>query len=874
MKNIVLLSDGTGNSAAKLFRTNVWRFYQLLDRSRPDQVVYYDDGVGSSTFKPIALFGGAFGWGLKRNILNLYIQLCRTYQDGDRVYGLGFSRGAFTIRVLIRLVLTEGLVANDHSGDDLRRKARCLYRQFRERETPRGGLVFVARKIRDFLLWPFNPGEIITVKVPNISFVGLWDTVDAYGMPIEEFKVGIDRYLWPIALNDSYLDGRIDKACHALSLDDKRLTFHPLFWDEVCCPCHSSTDDEKLTQVWFAGSHSNVGGGYPDDSLSNVPLKWMVTESERFGLRFDEPALAALTRASSPYGKMYDSRAGFGAFYRYSPRRLDLAIDKHGSAIFLPKIHHSVIDRMILGPDSYAPLNLPSHFSIVKDIASTCGQRARRNNLESLDCSSSNEFQSGACSTVLRLEDRDSRSAELTWSTVWWRQVAYFASVFCCALILLALWDSVNARLISASIQMTLGVPVDAIDELVGHSLSTVTSVAWSIVRPTILGAADIGLGFAPQFLIPYTHVIRKEPGAFLALSLLLCATLAWGALLDRRIHDRAYSVWHRERRGLRYAFSIQGLRWRGAVACSLFAYGIIGLLNYQSLIIGAFVGVAFVVGQRQAEWLYPSIAFLVAMFLLSPLVFVILPIVSVWWAVWTFRQVRNAMPNLTEIPSFSLFVAKRFRNSSAASKISKFYYKTLVPGLFAAVLAATLVSATNKSMFNALTAAGLVCGSQSPRISFRVEERTEWIVNIQNGCTYLPYRLDQGTRYKMTLTPFSAWSRQGLRLNKELDGEGFWTPWFEQPSWLLYLPFRRMFGQPWYKPIIQVSGDFFDQYPMGSDGTLVEFTPQSSRAALYFYINDAVIGIPWLWDISYGYNNGLAVLSIQRVSESKSPMN
>lgn len=66
-KNIVLLSDGTGKTSATLFTTNVWRLYQALDLSDPDrQVAYYDDGVGTSSFKPLALLGGIFGFGLKR----------------------------------------------------------------------------------------------------------------------------------------------------------------------------------------------------------------------------------------------------------------------------------------------------------------------------------------------------------------------------------------------------------------------------------------------------------------------------------------------------------------------------------------------------------------------------------------------------------------------------------------------------------------------------------------------------------------------------------------------------------------------------------------------------------------------------------------
>jgi uncharacterized protein (DUF2235 family) len=97
-KNIVLLSDGTGNSAGKVFKTNVWRWYQALDLAQnnpdgtPAQIAYYDGGVGSSAFKPLAIIGGAFGWGLKRNVIDLYTYLCRNYQDGDH-HAPGRSEG-------------------------------------------------------------------------------------------------------------------------------------------------------------------------------------------------------------------------------------------------------------------------------------------------------------------------------------------------------------------------------------------------------------------------------------------------------------------------------------------------------------------------------------------------------------------------------------------------------------------------------------------------------------------------------------------------------------------------------------------------------------------------------------------------------------
>ena len=109
-RNIVLLSDGTGNSAAKLNRTNVWWLYQALDLGDDDQIAIYDDGVGTSGFRPLRLLGGAFGWGLSRNVRDLYEFVCRHYRAGDHVYIFGFSRGAFTARTLAGLICKCGIL--------------------------------------------------------------------------------------------------------------------------------------------------------------------------------------------------------------------------------------------------------------------------------------------------------------------------------------------------------------------------------------------------------------------------------------------------------------------------------------------------------------------------------------------------------------------------------------------------------------------------------------------------------------------------------------------------------------------------------------------------------------------------------------------
>jgi uncharacterized protein (DUF2235 family) len=66
-RHIVVLSDGTGNAASSVWRTNVWRMFESINLAVDDQVAKYDDGVGTSGFLPLAIIGGAFGWGLKRS---------------------------------------------------------------------------------------------------------------------------------------------------------------------------------------------------------------------------------------------------------------------------------------------------------------------------------------------------------------------------------------------------------------------------------------------------------------------------------------------------------------------------------------------------------------------------------------------------------------------------------------------------------------------------------------------------------------------------------------------------------------------------------------------------------------------------------------
>jgi uncharacterized protein (DUF2235 family) len=352
-KNIVLLSDGTGNSSSKIFKTNVWRTFQTLDLTDTSkQIAYYDNGVGTSSFKLFAVLGGVFGFGLKRNVIDIYSFCCRNYVAGDRIYGFGFSRGAFTMRVVAGLIARQGLVP--YTGDEiaLARYATSAYRDYRRRFNSTEGLVTPLRNLRDVIIrayrhlagiGQYDPNE--QIEVERIHFLGLWDTVDAYGGPIEEITRAIDYWYWPLSMPDRFMNAKVHRACHALALEDERDAFRPVIWDEryvrnaagklqaidsewepeVSAEWKDKLKDidkKRLSQVWFVGVHSDIGGGYPQDGLSYVTLDWMLDRAQPFGLLLDPLQHVQMKSLINPYDKLNDSRHGLAGYYRYKPRNI------------------------------------------------------------------------------------------------------------------------------------------------------------------------------------------------------------------------------------------------------------------------------------------------------------------------------------------------------------------------------------------------------------------------------------------------------------------------------------------------------------------------------------------------------------------------
>jgi Uncharacterized alpha/beta hydrolase domain (DUF2235) len=304
---------------------------------------------------------GAFGFGLAKNVRYLYMDLVRIYDPGDRIYLFGFSRGAFTVRTLAGLIAKCGILDRDKlpTTDALRaavRKAYTTYRQsyrtvlgqFLNRILVRLHLVRSdLDAMEDFKEAHSLPGDV------RIHFIGVWDTVDAVGGPFHSSDV-INAVFHRFKFPDHRLSDKIDWAVHALSIDDARAAFEPVLWEAK----------PNIEQVWFAGVHSNVGGGYPKQGMSLVTLDWMMQKAQERDLRILSDDRKYYWEHGSADDKLYDSRAGLGVFYRWKPRNMQELCERQKAAT-PPAVHLSVLERIAHGTDGYSPGTLAPNAEVV-----------------------------------------------------------------------------------------------------------------------------------------------------------------------------------------------------------------------------------------------------------------------------------------------------------------------------------------------------------------------------------------------------------------------------------------------------------------------------------------------------------------------------
>jgi len=372
-KNIIVCADGTGNKGGSTPDSNVYRMYKAIDKSFKgrladgfecdEQMVFYDNGVGTETNKYVRALGGGLGFGFEDNVCDLYEFLARNYEAGDRIYFFGFSRGASTVRACNGFINKCGLV----KGKGLRK------RQLKALKDE----AFAAYKV-----YQGQPSKAEALKndsernhgaVP-VYFLGVWDTVVALGLPKRTDITGpvsaminavffvADKVLdvcWPHSFYYYKLTENVEHAYQGLSIDDERTAFFPFVWNE------HGRDRGVVEQVWFAGMHSNVGGGYGRSGLASVALYWMMLRAETSGLQFEESTVQQAFDDSHVHGRMHDSRDGAGVVYRYHPREIEKLCDGRLNGDI--KLHRSVIERLEHRTANYAPGQLPERFNVVEN---------------------------------------------------------------------------------------------------------------------------------------------------------------------------------------------------------------------------------------------------------------------------------------------------------------------------------------------------------------------------------------------------------------------------------------------------------------------------------------------------------------------------
>jgi uncharacterized protein (DUF2235 family) len=545
-RNILVFSDGTGNSSGKLQRTNVWRAYKAVDLADPQnpqhprQFAFYDDGVGTSSFRPIAWLGGAFGVGLARNVRDLYAFICRTYRPGDQIYCFGFSRGAFTIRVLVGLMMSQGLVPYDGSEANLQRNVAAAYRAYRRKRFGTiAGLEKPLRQLRDLFIRLRNRvcgfedyaelpriGLESTSDELHVRFVGVWDTVAAYGLPVDELTRAVDQYIWPLSMPDRDLNPRVERAMHALSLDDERNTFHPQLWNEGPPPASSggvpvgppnggrrvsAVGEERLSQVWFAGAHSDVGGGYGDEAVSYVSLHWIMGGAQAAGVRFEPRIWQEYLALSDENGPVHDSRKGLAGYYRYNPRRIDRLTRTPEVRIERVKVHESALRRIKVGQDGYAPIVLPPAFDVVRIDGGIVEGGAYLN-----EGPESRDGQDGGSGTQRFDPEVYEADREHVFNLVWWRRIAYFVTLGATLLLALMplLWPARPEGACSSELCFLSG-----------------------LIKP-------IGV-VLPGFASTWLDTFASRPEVFAPLALVVVAGLTIGQSLETTIRDAMRRIWY-----------------------------------------------------------------------------------------------------------------------------------------------------------------------------------------------------------------------------------------------------------------------------------------------------------------------------------------
>ncbi|WP_348266857.1 DUF2235 domain-containing protein [Edaphobacter paludis] len=289
-KKIIICTDGTWNSphgiGAVANDTNVRKLYCALADS-PDQMRYYDSGVGTDGTPIDHLAGGAMGEGLFQKVQDGYEFLAYVWDPGDQIYIFGFSRGAYTARSLGGMIAGFGVPTKNFDN----RTVQKIFSAYRQTDPK----LRVAAK--DALDAEYR------LTAADVRMIGVWDTVGSLGVPGLLFSV---LHQQKYGFLDTSLHPCVKSAFHAICIDERRAPFKPTLWTNA--DGSPRDNDDQVQQVWFSGVHCDDGGGYDDCRLSEITLGWMLKNAIKCGLVFDEDARSRYLKIdpSSALGAAHD----------------------------------------------------------------------------------------------------------------------------------------------------------------------------------------------------------------------------------------------------------------------------------------------------------------------------------------------------------------------------------------------------------------------------------------------------------------------------------------------------------------------------------------------------------------------------------------
>ncbi|PNY27913.1 Uncharacterized protein TCAP_02182 [Tolypocladium capitatum] len=299
-KRLIVCCDGTwmnsdygfvksgllGRKGALQVPSNVTRISRCFKRKCRDgtlQIINYESGVGSGSNVLDSLTGGAFGLGLAERVRVAYSYLCANYRDGDEIFLVGFSRGAFTARSVAGMIGDLGLLT--------REGVEHFYPIFKDMQNWRTDNYVDPFPSSPFPDKPKGPRAAEEYRA-RLAKMGYTRVDQCNGDPITVKAVCV----WDTWF-DTSLSDKIEHAFQALALDETRVPFSPAVWER---PRHARLTTD-LRQVWFPGNHGNCGGGWDDQGVANCTLAWMMDQMASVGVEFDRTSLDRVIEQSAVF---------------------------------------------------------------------------------------------------------------------------------------------------------------------------------------------------------------------------------------------------------------------------------------------------------------------------------------------------------------------------------------------------------------------------------------------------------------------------------------------------------------------------------------------------------------------------------------------